>query len=362
MPMNPVIFAAPQPVVAKVIGGLTSPWAIAFLPSGNLLVTQRDLGLLTFVSPFTSANTIVPNVVSTGGDGGLMGIAVDPDYRNNGFIYLVQTVLFNGGYTKHGNEVVRYVYDQTNHTVVKSGTLCSYDSNKICNGGAIKFGSDGKLFVSTGDAENPLPVTPSISGLQNVRTPLGLRSGAPIQSHPFIPLAQDTASLNGKILRMERDGSAPSDNPFSNVVWAYGLRNPVGMTWQASNLWTTDAGPGFNDKINLIVRGGNYGWPSGDPTIASSLSSGANEVWQVGGIAFYGTSLYFGSLGGVYPLNGTASVNKCSIFGSVLGNKVPYFASTYGRIKDCIIGPDNSLWFTTSNGDGDDSIYRVLPP
>jgi glucose/arabinose dehydrogenase len=351
---------------------LNVPWSLNWLPDGSMLVTQRDSFQLAHITGNTIVNIDIPNTVTTQGGGGLTGLAIDPAFSTNSFIYVCQTVAFNGGYTINGNQVTRYVLTLSNNTIASPVVLVSFAANTNHNGGTLAFGPDGKLYIGTGDAGNP-------------------------------SLVQNVTNLSGSILRINNDGTIPLDNPFNidgstaagnvngtrNAVWAYGFRLPQGFCWQGNTMWATDNGPqgetfgafsgitGY-DEINLIVKGGNYGYPLtfgagttidafGNTTIAAALTSGNGVTWAPQGICAANGSLYFGSLGDA-SLN-SQGINQAVISGSTLSSIQTWFLDTYGRVRDVAIGPDGLLYFTTSNNDGtgtplpnDDHVHQVILP
>lgn len=209
------------------------------------------------------------------------------------------------------------------------------------DGGRIAFGPDGFLYITTGDAS---------------------------QSR----LAQDIRSLAGKILRIRDDGSVPSDNPFGNAVWSYGHRNPQGLAWDdRGRLWATEHGRSIPfsgyDELNLIEKGGNYGWPDiqGDrakPDMERPIiHSGPSTTWAPAGAAFLNGSIFFGGL------KGTA-LYQAKITGERNIALTKHFEKAYGRIRAVVKGPDDMLYISTSNTDGrgearpgDDNIIRINP-
>lgn len=349
---------------AVVASNLIVPWAMGFLPDGTILCTSRDpdasnnFNLNHINTNGTIVRTAVPNTVTTGAEGGLMGLAIDPNYVTNHFIYICHTRSFNGGFTANGNEVIRYVF---NNNALTSGTiLLTYASGGFHDGGGLGIGPDGKLYITTGNATNP--------GVE-----------------------QNTALMEGKVLRINTDGTIPADNPFGNAVWTLGHRNPQGICWDNLNqCWISENGPSGeafgsfpagifgNDKINLIIKGNNYGFPlvygnnqttiNSVPSTLPKLCSGDNETWAPEGIAFYGGSIFFCALGGLgnTPI-GTAALDQAVISGTTsLNAATKRFPNTFGRMRALVIGPDKLAYFSTSNGDGrgngargSDQIYKV---
>jgi glucose/arabinose dehydrogenase len=313
--------------------GLNVPWDIAFLPDGQMLVTERP-GTLRRIgqSPFAFP---IPAVAGAG-EGGLMGIALHPDFVTNHFVYLYYTTM-----DPTRNRVARFKLDENTLTMDKV-IMDNIPSAIYHDGGQITFGADGMLYLTTGDANNP-------------------------------DNAQNTSSLAGKTLRITAEGGIPSDNPFGNAVWSYGHRNAQGIAWDAQGrMWETEHGrsgatSGF-DELNLVEKGKNYGWPTiqGSETQAGLVTpirnSTASVTWAPSGIAYTNGTLYFAGLLGesLYA----ADVNEA---GTVTGFR-QYFKGTYGRLRGVVVGPDGFLYITTSNRDGrgkpvtgDDKIIRVAP-
>jgi glucose/arabinose dehydrogenase len=311
-----------------VASGLNVPWGIAFLPNGDALVSERATGRIKRISKGGGrARTVmtIPGVAKNFGEGGLLGIAVSPSYSRDHLVYAYYT-------SSRDNRVVRFRLGGRIHTVL---TGIRRAGNH--NGGRIAFGPDGKLYIGTGDA------------LQK-------------QS------AQDRSSLNGKILRVNADGSTPSDNPFGSPVWTLGHRNVQGLAWDSSGrLWASEFGESFRDEVNLIQKGNDYGWPDveGQGDTRGGTFTNPALTWPVAdaspsGAAIVGNTLFVGALRGQrlwqIPLNGGS-----------LGSPTAVYEGRYGRIRTVVRAPGGrSLWFTTSNRDGygtprsgDDRIYRV---
>ncbi|QQS23245.1 PQQ-dependent sugar dehydrogenase [bacterium] len=318
-----------EQVVAE---NLAIPWEIAFLPDGTMLVTER-IGKLKHIKTKTTVIDIAG--VAHRGEGGLLGMALHPNFKNNRFIYLYSTTTSRNGLT---NRVERYQYanDQlTDRKVIIEGIPGSNNHD----GGRIAFGPDGLLYIGTGDAQ-------------------------------MADNAQDKNSLAGKILRITDEGSIPSDNPFGNAVYSYGHRNVQGLAWDASGqLWATEHGPSGGstgyDELNKIQKGNNYGWPNikGDETEAGMVNpivhSGSEETWAPSGLAHYKGWLIFSGLRG-------QSLYATKISNGKLGQLNNYLREKYGRLRAVVTGPDGFLYVSTSNTDGrgskkpnDDKIIKI---
>lgn len=203
---------------------LDVPWDFALLPDGAVLITLRDqadvirLGSDGTVARIAHLDDVVPE-----GEGGLMGIALSPDFATDGLVYLSYTAAAD-------NRVVRYHYTGASLTD-PTPLLTGIPKASNHNGGRLRFGPDGQLYIGTGDARRP-------------------------------SAAQEVGSLAGKILRIRADGSIPADNPFGNAVYSYGHRNVQGLGWDADGrLYASEFGSSSADELNEIVKGGNYGWP-----------------------------------------------------------------------------------------------------
>lgn len=298
------------------------PWGLLALPDGNLIYSRRDARTVILLNPATGAKTTlgtVPNVQGTDGEGGLLGLAATAGFpTSDPWLYVYHT-------SPTDNRVVRLQYrngslDTTTLQVLLSGI----GRNKYHNGGRLRFGPDGKLYVATGDAQN----------------------GAD---------AQDLAKLSGKILRMNADGSVPSDNPFGTYVWSYGHRNPQGLAFDSQGrLWQQEFGNSVMDETNLIQKGGNYGWPNCEGTVSQAgggcatagyiapVATYLNYNASCSGIAIVRDVMYVACLRG-------ERVYRHVISGGTLTNTQELFAGSYGRLRTVEPSADGGLWLTTSN-------------
>src|SRR5687767_15104975 len=204
-----------------VVRNLDVPWELAFLPDGSALVTERPGRVRRLDRNLKLQRAPVATVrVDDSGEGGLLGMAIDPGFRRNRFVYLYRT-------TSSGNEVLRYSYRRNKLTggrVIVRGL----EASVVHDGGRLRFGPDDALYITTGEAGQP-------------------------------ELAPDPDSLNGKILRVEN----PRDRAVRPEAISSGHRNVQGLDWQprSGRLFATEFGPDANDELNLIVEGRNYGWP-----------------------------------------------------------------------------------------------------
>ncbi|MFF1450047.1 PQQ-dependent sugar dehydrogenase [Streptomyces sp. NPDC058274] len=318
--------------IGTVSSGWTVPWGTYWMPDGqSALVTERDdfrVWKVTTDGTRTQVGT-VPNAVTTNGEGGLMGVAVDPQWATNHYVYFMHTAA-------EGNRVARMTYNGsslTGYTILLQGIK----QNRYHNGGRLLFGPDGYLYVSTGEAQTPA-------------------------------LAQDKNSLNGKILRMTTDGKAAPGNPFGNYVYSYGHRNPQGLAFDRNGrLWEAEFGDVSKDELNLIKPGANYGWPTCEGTCSVAGMTNPKKTWNTSeaspsGIAIVRNVIYMASLRGErlwrVPITGDTEE---------VGTPTAYYVGTYGRLRTVTKVPGaDQLWLSTTNcdnvggaADGSDKIFRV---
>ena len=288
------------------VGGLNTPTAIAFLPDGRLLIAEK--GGAVKLQSGTSASTLVTIPVCSGSEMGLLGIAIDPSFGTNGFIYLYRTENTGGcgGGPARSNEVVRVTMGPGDTIAIGSLTVVltgMATDNGNHDGGVLRIGPDGKLYVGVGDTGNG----------DNV----GCSGTA---SNPY---AQDLGRLEGKILRLNLDGSAPLDNPFVGVigarpeVYAYGFRNPwrMGFDPQNGNLWVADVGDLAFEEIDIVGPGQNFGWPQCE---ATNHPAGCALGGEVNPIYFYSHNGSCPGEGSAPPSLGT-SITGGSFVGSGFG-------------------------------------------
>lgn len=299
--------------------GLEVPWALAFLPNGDLLITERHGVVKLRKKDGTISEIGKINGVKQIVESGLHGVAVDPNFSENQYIYLYYTYGEALGNTQ--NRVSRFKFDREG-LKEESVIVDNIPGAPIHDGGRLKFGPDKFLYITTGDAANP-------------------------------SLAQDKNSLAGKILRY-KDGKID--------LYSYGHRNPQGITWDSDGtLWEVEHGQFATDEINLMEQGKNYGWSviRGDeknPGMENPILHSGSDTWAPAGAAFHDGSIYFGGLRGQ------------ALFQYDIKNKQlkTHFKEHFGRIRDVVLGPDNMLYITTSNRDDrgnpspdDDKIIRV---
>jgi glucose/arabinose dehydrogenase len=311
------------------------PWGLATLPDGSILYTRRDAHEVVHLTPATGAKKVVgkvPGVQSTDGEGGLTGLAVSADFATDHWLYLMHT-------SPTDNRIVRIqVVDDALRLDTEQVLLKGILRNKFHDGGRLRFGPDGKLYAATGDAQNG-------------------------------DNAQNRDGLNGKVLRLNPDGSVPADNPYGNYVWSYGHRNPQGLAFDSrGRLWEQEFGNARLDETNLIVKGGNYGWPACEGTLGDCARPGYIAPKQTyptvdgscSGIAIVRDVLYVACQRGTRMYRSVLS-------GDSLTATEQYFNGTYGRLRTVEPAPDGGLWLTTTNkgdkdstaGNSDEKILHV---
>jgi glucose/arabinose dehydrogenase len=345
----------PKVKVEVVASHLSIPWSIAFAPDGRIFFTERigNIRIIDRNGTLLSEPAAKISVVGSG-EGGLLGIALDPEFENNHFVYVYYTYTASGfPFGSSHNRVSRFTEKEDNKLSDEDVLLDNIPAADNHDGGRIKFGPvDGKFYVTTGDATNR-------------------------------DSAQDTSSLAGKILRLNKDGTVPEDNPFKgSPVYSYGHRNTQGLAWDpvTSKLVETEHGPsgelGFaHDEINIIEPGKNYGWPkvmgyANSSSYVDPVFQTGDKTWAPSGATFYTDNkipewngkLLVATLSGsqLEVIQFDANLTKVISIDSA-------FQRTYGRLRDIEQAPDGSLYLLTSNQDGrgtpapdDDKILRIV--
>ncbi|MDQ3181155.1 MAG: PQQ-dependent sugar dehydrogenase [Acidobacteriota bacterium] len=337
--------------VEVVASGLEVPWALAFLPDGNIFFTERPGRVRQIENGKLKADMVfqVPDVEPSS-ESGLMDISIHPQFAENKFVYLAYA------YNKDGKrvKVVRYKFDGKTFNESKI-IIENIPAAPNHAGTRARFGPDGKIYITTGDATEK-------------------------------EIAQQTDSLGGKTLRLNDDGTIPADNPFvSNKnyrpeIWTIGHRNAQGLAWSPEGLmFQTEHGPsgfdgrGGGDEVNIVEKGKNYGWAEiSHKELKAGLESPLLEYTPAcapaSGTFYSGKSFpefkgnfFFGCLRG-------QRIIRIQLNGRKVVKEENLLEKTYGRIREIAEAPDGSIWFTTSNRDGrgsaakeDDRILRLVP-
>lgn len=296
---------------ATIARDLDVPWGLAFLPDGSALVTLRDEGQLVQVRS-GAAPTVLGRVrgVQPDGEGGLLGVAVSPDFATDHSIFVYFTAASD-------NRVVRLTFADgaaTEPTVVLRGIPKAGNHN----GGRLAFGPDGYLYVTTGDAGDS-------------------------------DRSQDKDALGGKILRITKDGKAAPGNPFGrSPVWSYGHRNVQGIAWAPDGrMFASEFGQNQWDELNLIQPGHNYGWPvvegkAGRSGFTDPLVQWATSDASPSGIAIADDAVWMAALRG-------ESLWRIPLTTTGVGEPDRLLRGRYGRLRDAVAAPDGRLWVLTSN-------------
>ena len=331
---------------------LVTPWDIAFAPDGRMLVTERAGTVQVFESGAAGARKVatlaVANVVQNG-ESGLMGIAVDPSFATNSFVYVCVTRNDPpaGGTV---NQVLRYALAGTSWTLDGFVIRTGMRSGGNHDGCRIRFDRTDHLWVTMGET--------------------GTSS-----------LAQDPNSLNGKVLRVDPDGTIPADNPIiqgaagRTAVYTWGNRNPQGIAFTGSEVYEVEHGENDDDEINFIEAGVNYGWPLVHETGGAARGM-RDPIWSSGNVTFatsgaaFVTGAIWGSWSGslfVAALKDT-SLRRFTVTPTLATQRDLLFKEKYGRLRAAVQGPDGALYLTTSNRDGrgspvagDDRVVRIVP-
>lgn len=314
--------------------GLQHPWELVWGPDDHIWMTERG-GKISRLNPETGQ--VIPlhtiSEVVANGEGGLLGMALHPDFNNNPYVYVVYN--YGSPYTE---KLVRFTY---NGSGLEGATtlLDNIDASSIHNGSRIVIGPDNKIYMSTGDAAD--------------------------QSHP-----QDASSLNGKILRLNLDGSVPADNPVpGNPYWSLGHRNAQGLVFADEKLFSSEHGPTNDDEINVIEKGRNYGWPdvhgycnqSGesdfceDHDVVEPIKAWTPTVAACG-LEFYNDDhipQWKNSLLMVALKNSRLYQMKLNDARTEIIQTNEYFTNDYGRMRAICVSPSGRVYIGTSNGSND---------
>lgn len=329
-----------------IVTGLEVPWSLAFAPDGRIFVTERP-GRVRIVQNgvLLPDPALTLDDVSAIGESGLLGLALHPQFAANHLVYLVYTARRD---SEAVNRLVRY-REVANRLAERAVLLDGIAGATIHDGARVRFGPDGKLYVSMGDAA-------------------------------AADLAQQISSPNGKILRLNDDGTTPADNPFASPIYSYGHRNPQGIDWHpvTGDLWETEHGATANDEVNRIDAGRNYGWP----VIEASATRPAMET----PVIFFAPTSVAPSGASFYRGTAIAGFRNDFFFATLAGRHLHrvrldpsdprrvlaherLLEGRFGRLRDVVSGPDGALYVSTSNRDGrgspapdDDRIVRLIAP
>ncbi|MEU1401096.1 PQQ-dependent sugar dehydrogenase [Streptomyces sp. NPDC005728] len=308
-------------VLRTVAEGLKTPWGLAPLPGGGLLVSSRDDGTITRIDETTGRKTELGTVsgVSAAGEGGLLGIALSPDYASDHMIYAYFT-------SASDNRIVRMLYDEQKPAGEQLGApdtvFKGIPKGIIHNGGRIAFGPDRMLYAGTGES--------------------GDRG-----------LSQDKKSLGGKILRLTPEGEPAPGNPFpDSPVYSYGHRNVQGLAWDSrQRLFASEFGQDTWDELNAIKPGDDYGWPdaegrSSDARYHNPIAEWHTDEASPSGIAYVDGVVWMAGLKGRrlwrIPLQGTEASAAPQ----------PFLEGEYGRLRTVVAAGGDKVWLVTSNTDG----------
>ncbi len=358
-PVVPTSKSVPQFKVETAASGLEVVWSIVFAPDERMFFTERpgrvrvvEKGKLRAAAFFT-----VPDI-ELSGESGLMGMTLHPDFAENHFVYLAYA--YQNAKKEQTVRVVRY--RENGETLVEPKTIIEeIPASRYHAGTRLRFGADGKLYITTGDATK--------------------------QSR-----AQQLDSINGKTLRLNDDGTVPEDNPFVGnknarpEIWSFGHRNAQGMDFQPGTglMFQTEHGPSLidgvslfkrsgGDEVNIVERGKNYGWAkishqSKRAGMETPLIEYSPAIAPASGMFYRGdlfpelkNNFLFGALKG-------EAIYRLVLDGRKIVSQDKLFVEKYGRIREIAEAPDGSIYFSTSNRDGrgnpakeDDRILRLVP-
>lgn len=346
LPVEPVEPAVEDDLAVKVIAeGLEVPWEMRFLPDGDLLVTERSGHIVRVETATGSVTELATLPVAATGEGGLLGVALDPEFPAQPYLYVMYTYRDAGARTGLSNRVSRVTLrgDALGEEVVLVDGIPGAGNH---DGGRLAFGPEGDLWVTTGDASRA-------------------------------ELAQDANFLAGKVLRMDREGRPAEGNPFDgSLVYSLGHRNPQGLAWLPGDPdpFVTEHGPSENDEVNHVRAGGNFGWPlvggaPGRAEFVDALFSWTPTIAPAGAV-FYESDAIPGWKGSFLLVTLKESdlrrlTPADPSFTSVADEQI-LFDRTFGRLRCIAVGPDGAVYVGTSNRDGrgdprdgDDKILRI---
>jgi glucose/arabinose dehydrogenase len=320
-----------------IASGLSHVWEILWGPDNHIWMTERG-GRISRLNPATGVVTPITTIaeVQANGEGGLLGMVLHPNFQVTPHVFVSYNYTDGANYRE---KVVRFTYNSTNNTLAGAQTIIdNINASNIHNGSRLVIVND-KLFITTGDASND-------------------------------GLAQSTSSRNGKVLRVNLDGSIPADNPVAgNPYWSLGHRNPQGLVYANNRLYSSEHGPSNDDEINIIEKGKNYGWPTVHGfcnTSSEQMFCTANDVVQpltawtptiaTAGLDYYNNDQipqWKNSLLLVTLKDATLYQLKLNNDFDRITNTNKYYSGDYGRMRDVCISPDGKVYISTSNGSND---------
>lgn len=335
--------------IETVLEDLAVPWEIVFLPDNSMLFTERPGRVRLYRKGKLLATPLLQLTdIDSTKKMGLLGLTLHPAYNSNRYIYLAYNYKSSD---RSWLRVVRYTMQKD--TLIQPKTIIEdIPANQNHTGCRLKFGPDNKLYITTGDADEAAK-------------------------------AQNKNAFNGKILRLNDDGSIPSNNPFVNMpearaeVWSYGHRNPQGLAFQphTNKIYISEHGPNGGDEINIVTKGGNYGWPvihhqQTKDSMISPLLEFTPSIGPAQAI-FYSSNVLpqFKDHLLVACLRGEAILDiQLNNTGGVAKHEL-VIQKQLGRIRAMAVGPDGYLYLSTSQkdppegkpGPGDDKIVRLIP-
>lgn len=324
---------------------LNHVWELLWGPDNHIWFTERN-GKVSKMKPQDGTiifSTTISEVVANG-EGGLLGMALHPDFLSNGYVYLVYNYDAASGYRE---KLVRYTF--SNNSLGNPVTLIeNIPASNIHNGSRVRAVNDGtgiKIYFTTGDAANSSS-------------------------------AQDINSRSGKVLRLNPDGSFPADNPIANnPMWSYGHRNPQGLIYVNNKWYASEHGPSIEDEVNIIEKGRNYGWPNvngpcdGAEVTFCTSNNVKEPIWSSGGstIAVCGIDYYNhdriptwkNSILMTTLKDQSLRQLKLSNDGNAVVSTSTFYKNQFGRLRDICISPEGRVYVCTSNGGNEDKIIEI---
>lgn len=321
------------------VSNLTLPWELVYAPDNHIWFTEKS-GKISRLNPANNQVTSLHTIgdVKVQGEGGLLGMALHPNFNTSPFVYV-----FYGYGTPYKNKLVRFTY--SNNTLGSPQTLLDNIPASNNHNGARLLITGDKLFVTTGDAED-------------LSTPQNLNSVA------------------GKVLRLNLDGTIPSDNPFPNsAVWSYGHRNAQGLVAVGNRIFSSEHGPNSDDEVNIIEKGRNYGWPTVkgkcDETGETAFCNQNNVAESIiqwtptiapSGMTYYNSNYipqFKNSLLLAFLKGERLMQLKLNDAQTAVSETKDLFFGEFDRIRAVTQSPEGKIYFCTSNGSGADKIVEI---